>query len=143
MLRAQIEQNRRQQLEKIRARQQGLRMRQEEIKQEKLMRLNERIDHAREIRNLGLTQIKQKAQMEIENVEDVKYINRMNQNNLILDINNKLNENEERRNMIIKEQMKRLEEQKLKEEEVLKRRDILKNSKLEEIRKAELKRQQA
>lgn len=85
-------------------------MRQEEIKQEKLMRLNERIDHAREIRNLGLTQIKQKAQMEIENVEDVKYINRMNQNNLILDINNKLNENEERRNMIIKEQMKRLED---------------------------------
>ena len=39
-----------------------------------------------------------------------------------MDINNKLSETEERRNMYMKEQMKKLDDLKHKEEEVLKRK---------------------
>ena len=81
--------------------------------------------------------------MDLQSVEDIKYIVRMMQNNLQLDINNKLNETEERRNQIHQELMKKLEDQKSKEQGAQKRRVALLNVKLEEIKKAEAKRQQA
>jgi len=81
--------------------------------------------------------------MDLQSVEDIKYIVRMTQNNLQLDINNKLNETEERRNQIHQELMKKLEDQKSKEQGAQKRRVALLNVKLEEIKKAEAKRQQA
>lgn len=81
--------------------------------------------------------------MDLQSVEDIKYIMRMTTNNLQLDINNKLNETEERRNQLLQEQMRKLEDQKLKEEEVQKRRTALLNIKLEEIKKAEIKREEA
>ena len=81
--------------------------------------------------------------MDLQSVEDIKYIVRMMQNNLQLDINNKLNETEERRNQIHQELMKKLEDQKSKEQGAQKRRVALLNEKREEIKKAEAKRQQA
>lgn len=64
----------------------------------------------------------------------------MTQSNLELDIINKLTENEERRNQVFQDLMRKLEDQKLKEEEVQRRKRELNNSKLEEIKKAEVKR---
>ena len=87
-----------------------------------LLKLNERLDHAVKNRHKEMSNIIQKAQNDIQSVEDIKYINKMNYQNLQLDINNKLSETEERRNMFLKEQMKKLEELKQKEEEVLRRK---------------------
>jgi hypothetical protein len=81
--------------------------------------------------------------MDLQSVEDIKYIVRITQSNLQLDINNKLNETEERRNQIHQELMKKLEDQKSKEQGAQRRRVALLNVKLEEIKKAEAKRQQA
>ena len=143
MLRAQIVQNRQKQLEKIKARQLDNKSRLDRMQQEKRTKLNDKIEHARENRNIELTNIKQRAQMDLQSVEDIKYIVRMMQNNLQLDINNKLNETEERRNQIHQELMKKLEDQKSKEQGAQKRRVALLNEKREEIKKAEAKRQQA
>jgi hypothetical protein len=41
--------------------------------------------------------VKEKAQMDLQALEDIKLINKMTHENAILDINNKLNETEERR----------------------------------------------
>jgi hypothetical protein len=60
-----------------------------------------------------------------------------------LDINNKLNETEIRRNQLIAQQKLKLDEKKNKEEEVAKKRQQLSNNKQEEIKKAENKRIQA
>ena len=65
---------------------------------EKRKNLNDKIEHARELRNNELETIKQKAQNDILAVEDIKYIKLMCQENLQMDIKNKLNETEERRN---------------------------------------------
>ena len=46
------------------------------------MRLNEKIDHARENRNIELSNIKQKAQNDLQMVEDIKYIKKMQHNNI-------------------------------------------------------------
>lgn len=146
MLRAQIVKNRREQMEKIRTRQQDTKTRHDRMQQAKRTKrekLHDKIEHARENRNMELTNIKQRAQMDLQSVEDIKYIMRMTTNNLQLDINNKLNETEERRNHLLQEQMKKLEDQKIKEEEVQKRRTALVNFKLEEIKKAEIKRKEA
>lgn len=143
MLRAQIVQNRRAQLEKIRTRQKDTKTRHDRMQQAKRTKLHDKIEHARENRNIELTNIKQRAQMDLQSVEDIKYIMRMTTNNLQLDINNKLNETEERRNQLLQEQMRKLEDQKLKEGEVQKRRTALLNIKLEEIKKAEIKRKEA
>ena len=107
--------------------------------QEKLRWYNERIDHARENRNKEMTNIVHKAQMENQTVEDIKYIQKMTTNNLKLDINNKLNETEVRRNQLVKEQMRKLEELKLKEEEALKRRTYMKNQILKSLQEKEHK----
>ena len=56
--------------------------------------------------------------MDLQTVEDIKYIVKMTTTNLEMDIKNKLTETEHRRNSLMQEQMKRLEEQKLKENQV-------------------------
>lgn len=45
-------------------------------------KLHGKIAHARENRNMEITNIKQKAQMDLQSVEDIKYIMRMTTNNL-------------------------------------------------------------
>ena len=55
-------------------------------------------------------------------VEDIKYIKKMNTYNNQLDYNNKLNETEERRNLLIKEKLGKLDDFKQKEEEVHRKR---------------------
>lgn len=85
---------------------------------EKRKNLNDKIEHARELRNNELETIKQKAQNDILAVEDIKYIKLMVQENLQMDIKNKLNETEERRNQHFLGLLKKLEEKKVKEEEV-------------------------
>lgn len=86
--------------------------------QEKLMRLNERIDHARENRNIEISNIKQKAQNDLQMVEDIKFIMKMQNLNNQYDYTNKLNETEERRNLKIKEKLDKLDDFKQREEEV-------------------------
>ena len=54
----------------------------------------------------------QKARIDLQGVEDTKYINKMIQNNKWLDIYNKLNETSERRNMLHQELKKKLDDQK-------------------------------
>jgi len=60
--------------------------------------------------------------MDLQGVEDIKYIKKMTTTNLQMDINNKLVETEERRNLKIKEQLKKLDDLKIKEGEVQQRR---------------------
>lgn len=144
LLRTQIVQNKQKQLEKIRARQQDIKIRlnkcQKEIQQEKRIKLNDKIVHARENRELELTNIKLRAQQDLQGVEDTKLINQLTTNNLQLDIKNKLDETEDRRKSYFQSLMKKLEGKKLMEEEAHKRRIALTNTKLQEIKKAEIKR---
>ena len=131
------------QLNKLRARQKDTKSRHDQMVKDKRTKLNDKIIHARENRNMELSNIKMKAQMDIQSVEDIKYIMRTMQSNLQMDINNKLSETEERRNLLMASLMKKLEEQKVKENEAHKRRIALTNSKQEEIRKAEARRRNA
>jgi hypothetical protein len=80
--------------------------------------------------------------MDVQAVEDIKLIIRFQQQNLQLDIRNKLSETEERRIQYRQEQKKRLDH-KQKEEEVQKRRLELSNIRKDVIKKAEDKRQSA
>ena len=80
--------------------------------------------------------------MDVQAVEDIKLIMRFQQQNLQLDIRNKLSETEERRIQYRQEQKKRLDH-KQKEEEVQKRRLELSNIRKDVIKKAEDKRQSA
>lgn len=47
------------------------------LQQEKRTKLNDKIEHARENRNIELTNIKQKAKLDLQSVEDIKYIVRL------------------------------------------------------------------
>ena len=103
------------------------------------VRLNDKIVNARDKRAEEIRLVKQKAQMDVQAVEDIKLIMRFQQQNLELDIRNKLSETEERRIQYRQEQKKRLDH-KQKEEEVQKRRLELSNIRKDVIRKAEDKR---
>ena len=56
--------------------------------------------------------------MELAAVEDIKFIAKMQKDGLKIDIDNKLNETEIRRNQLIAQQKLKMDEQKLKEKEV-------------------------
>ena len=81
------------------------------------MRLKDKIVNARDKRAEEIRLVKQKAQMDVQAVEDIKLIMRFQQQNLQLDIANKLSETEERRIQYQQEQKKRIDH-KQKEEEV-------------------------
>lgn len=69
-------------------------------------------------------------------VEDIKYIKKMQHNNIQLDYTNKMNDFQERRNMRIKEKLDKLDELKQKEEEVHRKRlhmETLKRLKLQQV----------
>lgn len=104
------------------------------------MRLKDKIVNARDKRAEEIRLVKQKAQMDVQAVEDIKLIMRFQQQNLQLDIANKLSETEERRIQYQQEQKKRIDH-KQKEEEVQKRRLELSNIRKDVIKKAEIKRQ--
>lgn len=113
------------------------------IQEEKRTKLNDKLEHARENRNIEITNIKQKAQQEIQCVEEIKYIKYLTQNNMQLDIKNKLTETKERRDQYQQEIKKKLDEQKVKEEEASKRRKEMYKIRIEELRKNELKKKEA
>ena len=98
MLRATIEKSKREQLEKIKVRQQVTKQRHDQMQKEKKTKLDKKIIHARENREIELTNIKQKAKLDLQTVEYIRYIDKMTTTNLKMDIKNKLTETEERRN---------------------------------------------
>ena len=71
--------------------------------------------------------------MDLQGVEDIKYIKKMTTTNLQMDINNKLVETEERRNLKIKEQLKKLDDLKIKEGEDQQRRQHMHNLRLQQL----------
>ena len=88
-------------MEKIRNRQKENKNRVDQIKyaamMEKRVKLNDKIENAREKKQEEIRMVRQKAQLDIEAVEDIKLIKKMTVENLRLDVNNKLSETEERR----------------------------------------------
>ena len=66
--------------------------------------------------------MKNKAKQEIQKIDETNYIVKMTMNNMKLDLDMKMNETLERRNLILEENKKKMHDRYLKEEAAEKRR---------------------